>query len=616
MNSWEEIENQPEFGVLNPEDKRSLHDAWKDNVLSAALEADPDQIDSDGVHKFVATAEARSRSLAEGKPFDEATALKDYQKSVAERTAAQNQVLADYDEHQEALFALRDAAANRGVTSAADRGMPLDPRVAQVLDKGRQEAQRRLDVVASRFTPEMLEQAKAAREAIRGERPVAQLGTDLYTDPALTLDKEEYRKAVAESGASTEAKAKAIADFSKKRKAFAQAAAATFRAAGESPIPGVLDFPTWESRLSREQYLLPPEEKALQYMREMKGRDGFRKVVSAVATGAMQGGVDIASQGIGVAALATQDPKLAAKATEVSKAAETLQQVQKLEGDLSATGATTAGGVARLGTGMAPIIAGSLLTGGGLTAASLLAGAQTTGAQFPSTFSALKEQGKSDEEALRAATGSSLLAGSITTALTAMGGATGVEALVSRGGREFAKREIVKRIAVGSLKEVPEEVLDEAASQIIEAQTVTPDKPVTQVVDEFMATVPDLALQVALLGGAGETLQAARGRGEAPQEAGRPQPVTPAPDTDFARRAAMEGATEFRDTTAGVRSWSRVSPSPPSRQGRTCRRTTWRRLQACQTGLPSSNGTPIRVESSSPKLSSRSKGLMRLSPTR
>jgi hypothetical protein len=135
MNSWEEIENQPEFGVLNPEDKKSLHDAWKDNVLFAALEADPDQIDSDGVHKFVATAEARSRSLAEGKPFDEATALKDYQKSVAERTAAQNQVLADYDEHQEALFALRDAAANRGVTSAADRGMPLDPRVAQVLDR-------------------------------------------------------------------------------------------------------------------------------------------------------------------------------------------------------------------------------------------------------------------------------------------------------------------------------------------------------------------------------------------------------------------------------------------------------------------------------------------------
>jgi hypothetical protein len=199
-----------------------------------------------------------------------------------------------------------------------------------------------------------------------------------------------------------------------------------------------------------------------------------------------------------------------------------------------------------------PIIAGSLLTGGGLTAASLLAGAQTTGAQFPSTFSALKEQGKSDEEALRAATGSSLLAGAVTTALTAVGGATGVEALVRRGGKEFAKREIVKRIAVGSLKEVPEEVLDEAASQIIEAQTVTPDKPVTQVVDEFMATVPDLALQVALLGGAGETLQAARGRGEAPQEAGRPQPVTPAPDTDFARRAAMEGATEFRDTTAGV----------------------------------------------------------------
>jgi hypothetical protein len=35
-------------------------------------------------------------------------------------------------------------------------------------------------------------------------------------------------------------------------------------------------------------------------------------------------------------------------------------------------------------------------------------------------------------------------------------------------------------------------------------------------------------------------------------ELAKRKPVTPAPDTDFARRAAMEGATEFRDTTAGV----------------------------------------------------------------
>jgi hypothetical protein len=34
-------------------------------------------------------------------------------------------------------------------------------------------------------------------------------------------------------------------------------------------------------------------------------------------------------------------------------------------------------------------------------------------------------------------------------------------------------------------------------------------------------------------------------------ELAKRKPVTPAPDTDFARRAAMEGATEFRDTTAG-----------------------------------------------------------------
>lgn len=551
MNSWDEIEKQPEFGLLNPEDKRSVHDAWKDSVLSAALEADPEQINPEGVHKFVATSEARSKALAEGGKFDEQEALKSYQKSITDRTAAQNKTLADYDEYEASQFALMDAEAKRDAAKGGF-GVP-NFLLPEGINLPVEEARKRQEAIRSRFTPGVLEQAKAAREAIRGERPVAQLDTDLYTDPALTLNKDEYRKAVVDSDASIEAKAKAIADFAKKRDAFAKAAVRTLNEAGTSPIPGAADFPTWESRLPPAEYAKSPEEKALQYLREMKGRDGFRKVVSAVATGAMQGGVDIASQGIGLAALATQSPELAAKAAEVSKGAETLQQAQKLEGDMTATGATTAGGVARLGTGMAPAIAGSAVTGGGLAAASLLAGAQTTGAQFPSTFAALKEQGKTDEEALRAATGSSLLAGAITTSLTAMGGPTGVEALVRQGGKELAKRELVKRIAGGALKEIPEEVLDEAASQIIEAQTTDPEKPISQTVDEFAATVPDLALQVALLGGASETMQAFReGGGTTAQEAG-PQPVAPTtpPDTDFAQRAAMEGATEFRDTTAG-----------------------------------------------------------------
>jgi len=447
---------------------------------------------------------------------------------------------------ERAQFALKDASARRGVTVAGDLEMPLDPRATEVLDRDRQEAQQKLDEVSSRFTPEMLRQVKEVRETEKGERPTAMLGSDLYTDPSLLLDKDKYRAAIAESEASPEAKARAMADFATKRKRFADEALRTLRIAGESPIPGAQDFPSWEASQPEEVRRLTPEDKALQYMREMQDRGSIRKLTSAVGTGLLQGGTDIASQGLGVAAMIANSGKLAEEAATVAEGAQTLEEVQKLEGDKQATGATTLGGAARLVPPMAATIAPAALTGGaGLGVSSLLAGAQTAGAQFPNTYTELRKQGMSEQDALNASRNSAITSGLITAGLTAAFGKTGAEAALGAGagGKELVKSRLaaaIKAVPKGAAAEIPEELIDEMASQVIEQRTIDPTKPVSQIVDEFAATAPDLAMQIALLGGVGGAVGAYRGSTTKPMEAefptaGAPPPLKP---QDYENRAA------------------------------------------------------------------------------
>ncbi len=546
MKLWEELEQQPEYRLLTPEDRVAVHEEWRNSVLDSLADEDPEEVDAAGVTRFVATESARNKALKSGQAFDPTEAEKDYAREIADRTAAQKQALIDYDELERAQFALKDASARRGVTVAGDLEMPLDPRATEVLDRDRQEAQQKLDEVSSRFTPEMLRQVKEVRETEKGERPTAMLGSDLYTDPSLLLDKDKYRAAIAESEASPEAKARAMADFATKRKRFADEALRTLRIAGESPIPGAQDFPSWEASQPEEVRRLTPEDKALQYMREMQDRGSIRKLTSAVGTGLLQGGTDIASQGLGVAAMIANSGKLAEEAATVAEGAQTLEEVQKLEGDKQATGATTLGGAARLVPPMAATIAPAALTGGaGLGVSSLLAGAQTAGAQFPNTYTELRKQGMSEQDALNASRNSAITSGLITAGLTAAFGKTGAEAALGAGagGKELVKSRLaaaIKAVPKGAAAEIPEELIDEMASQVIEQRTIDPTKPVSQIVDEFAATAPDLAMQIALLGGVGGAVGAYRGSTTKPMEAefptaGAPPPLKP---QDYENRAA------------------------------------------------------------------------------
>lgn len=537
MNTWEEVEQQPEFGVLTPEDRASVHDEWHKSVLNTLADEDPEQINSAGVNRFIATERARNKALVAGGAFDPDAAQKEYDQEVRGRASAQKKALEDYDALEKAQFALRDAEDARTSAMLSETYLGEGARLLEQNIEGRKQT---LALIEGRYKPEQLQQAKEAREALKGERDTAVLGSDLYTSPTLVLDKDKYRAAVAASNAPPEAKARAMADFTAKRQQVAAEALRAFRIGGESPIPGAQDFPTWEAEQPEDVRKLAPEEKALKYMKAMEGRGDFRKLASAIGTGLMQGGTDIASQGIGVAALVSNSAPLAEKAAEVAKGAEVQEEIARLEGEKQATGATTVAGAARLLPPMAATIAPAALTGGAsLGVAATLAGAQTAGAQFPTTYTTLREQGMSEEQALTASRNAAIASGLITSGLTAAFGATGAEAalLTGAGGKELVKSRLLatlKAIPKGAAAEIPEELLDEVASQVIEQRTVDPTKPVSQIVDEFSQTAPDLAMQIALLGGVGGAIGGFRGSTTIPAGAapvapteGTPAPVSP-----------------------------------------------------------------------------------------
>jgi len=502
MSPWEEVEADPDFSNLAPTDKANLFDNWHQATVEGFHnDLDPEQMDSAGMRGFLASGQAKRRQLL-GEQVTPEQAVKEFDQGLKTRTESQQKALKDYDELETEQFRLNDVENNRRAAMAMDTYVGEG---AKMLDGSVGTQKQTVDTIRGRFAPDVERQAKEARAAIRGEIPVAVLGGDIYTDPTLTLDKEAYRKAVQSTDAPAESKLLALAEFNNRRDKFAKDALRAFTIAGdEAPLPGMMTFPKWESTQPAEVRAKPPEAKVLDYLRVMKDRPAYQKLLSAIATGAVQGGADVASQGIGLAAMTTGSDTLAKQAGQVEEGNQTISDVQKLEGDNEATGATTVGGISRMGVGMAPAIGAGVLTGGSLTAAALAAGAQTAGAQFPTTYNAMIEQGKTPEEALSSSRGAALLSGAITAGMTAMGGKSGVEAILRTGGANAARSKLKSVLLTGPLKEIIEELPDEQASQIIEASLTNPDKPVSQVVDEFLAKAPELALQVGILGGAGE----------------------------------------------------------------------------------------------------------------
>jgi len=568
VTDWDEIEADPDFSSLPQESRVKMFDDWERNFNRTLLEdADLDKVKPEGLNRFAATNAVRRRKLAGEDVSDPDAAAKTWAEQKQAEAKLAQQALKDYADVEDKAFRLDDARSMPGVDEFG--------RSSPEWDKNVESASKNLEAAESKFTPEVREQAKAANEALKGERKIATLQGNIYTDPALVLNKDEFRQQVLDSDASPEAKALKLASFQSEKKRYLDEAANTLTK-GDPQIPLAESFPKFlESKgFNLDQEMVQQSEGKLdyspiqkqreltqEYLTKMQNRGWFRKIGSAIATGVATGMLDIGTQAVGTAAMLTGDEEKSKVAAELSRASGDIGAAQELEGDMQATGGTFAGGVARLGTGMAPMLLPGGAVGGiarlagagagaataaAVGASALTAGAQTAGSQFGEVYDHLRRQGSTHEQAFGVSRNAAVLSGAVTTALTALGGATGVESLLRQGGKDLVKSRLLsalKAVPGGAAAEIAEELPDEYISQLVSAFAKDPNASPSQVTDEFAANAPDLMLQIAALGGAGAgvgrfretTTDPAKAREAEFPTAGAPPPLK---QQDYENRAA------------------------------------------------------------------------------
>ena len=569
VTDWDEIEADPDFSSLPQESRVKLFDDWENKFNRSLLEgADLDKVKPEGLNSFAAVNAVRRRKLAGEDVSDPDAAAKTWAEQKQAEAKLGQQALKDYADVEDKAFRLDDARSMPGVDEFG--------RSSPEWDKNVESASKNLEAAEAKFTPEVKAQAQAANEALRGERKVATLYGGIYTDPALVLNKDEFRQQVLDSDASPEAKALKLASYQSEKKRYLDEAVNTLTK-GDPQIPLAESFPKFlESKgfdLNQEMMqqsegkldyspIQKQRELAQEYLTKMQDRGWSRKIGSAIATGVATGMLDIGTQAVGTAAMLTGDEEKSKVAAELSRASGDIGAAQGLEGDMQATGGTFAGGVARLGTGMAPMflpggavggiarLAGAgagAATAAAVGASALTAGAQTAGSQFGEVYDHLRRQGRTHEQAFDVSRNAAVLSGAVTTGLTALGGATGVESLLRQGGKELVKSRLlsaIKAVPGGAAAEIAEELPDEYISQLVSAFAKDPNASPSQVTDEFAANAPDLMLQIAALGGAGAGVgrfrETTTDPTKAAQEAefptaGAPPPLRP---QDYENRAA------------------------------------------------------------------------------
>jgi hypothetical protein len=528
VTDWDEIEADPDFPSLSQESRAKLFDDWEKKFSRTLLEgADLDKVKPEGLNRLAATNAVRRRKLAGEDVSDLNVAAKTWSEQKQAEAKLAQQALKDYADVEDKKFRLDDARSMPGVDELG--------RAAPWWEEGVAKATKDLESAEAKLVPEVRAQAQAASEALKGKRKIATLNGNIYTDPALVLDKDEFRQQVLDSDAPPEAKALKLASFQNEKKRYLDEAINTLTK-GDPQIPLAESFPKFleakgfdldqemvkqsEGKLDYSP-IQKQRELAQEYLTKMQDRGWFRKIGSALSTGVASGMLDIGTQAVGTAAMLTGDEEKSKVAAELSRASGDIGAAQGLEGDMQATGGTFAGGVSRLGTNMAPMLLPGGAVGGiarlagagagaataaAVGASALTAGAQTAGSQFGEVYDHLRQQGSTHEQAFGVSRNAAVLSGAVTTALTALGGATGVESLLRQGGKELVKSRLVaalKAVPGGAAKEIAEELPDEYVSQLVSAFAKDPNASPSQVTDEFAANAPDLILQIAALGGAG-----------------------------------------------------------------------------------------------------------------
>ncbi|MFZ4595073.1 MAG: hypothetical protein ACOYOF_12510, partial [Verrucomicrobiaceae bacterium] len=344
------------------------------------------------------------------------------------------------------------------------------------------------------------------------------------------------------------------------------------------------------TKLNPDFAALPPADQATQYLKLIKERGWFDKLKDQINTNFATGIISLGQQAVGAAAWITGSEGLSKLAVELGTPQRMEAQRLEMQGANSDVALRTAGSLAGAVPSLLPAIAAggiggavgavasatkpaqalmkatgilakaktmatastgvqavarSLFAQGSAVAGSAAAaGTQTLGSVFADAYKVYTDKGMTHAEAVSAARVPAALAAFGTAALTALGGAGGVESLFKAKAVDTAKtvakmrfRNILAGFGKEALQESWEEGFDQLWQGIVEAGTFNPGKKITEIISE--------SLQAAAIGGVlGGAVGGIQGAGEPVDN--QPQGITPLhqrPETVAAAQQAIDSLT-------------------------------------------------------------------------
>lgn len=349
----------------------------------------------------------------------------------------------------------------------------------------------------------------------------------ITVNPRYYLDEEEYKKVVEKADATPEAKANALAI---RREVAAPLAARALSELMEDPQMG---------KWVQENTKGTPLERLEQFNANLKEGGALGTAYNAFRSGSGS----LASSLLGGYAAVTGNETATDAAQYYAQHAQAYGMAQEAAGKGTGTLGRFAGKVVGAAPSLIPAVAIGLASGGlglgtsaSLITSSLASGVQSMGGTYLDAYEAFKDKGYSDAEARSKALAPAITSGLITSTLTQLGGARGVESIFKAATPEAVKaglKATLANIATNAGEEALEEFSDQALQGLLASATYAPEKPITQALNE--------AIEAGLIGMAlGGGVAAVKGAGGTAQATGETQtpPATPVPEVP-----AAEGGT-------------------------------------------------------------------------
>jgi hypothetical protein len=307
----------------------------------------------------------------------------------------------------------------------------------------------------------------------------------ILPNPELGNDRAKFDAAIAASGGTPEAKAKAQGLWEKYHDNYLNNTRSTLETMPK--LPGVENYMAWRGRMQEKGDFnnLSENQKAEQYMKEQKGRPWYRKLADNVGSNLLAGSHDLVAGIAGAGGLLTGSKTLSDFAAEKAGDAERTTAALQHTGNDGAVN-NVIGGVARAVPGVVAAVAT-----GGTAGAAAMSVAQGSGNAFADAYKYHTDQGMSPEAAHKAAAGTAIAVGAVSAVADKIfpGGA---KMLNNPATREVARKSFgtaMKTLFKKAGKEVTEEALNNGFSHII--TEVGKGKTVQEAAASYMEQLPE-----------------------------------------------------------------------------------------------------------------------------